>query len=125
MLQRSLALAATLAFGALPLAAQQAPQAAAPEQTISGQVVDVSCFTVHGAQGAGHKDCATACANKGVALAIMASDGTIYIPVSAGMGDPQNPKLLPYVEGKVRVTGVTRTKGGLHTIEIKSIAAAT
>ncbi|HEX9705639.1 MAG TPA: hypothetical protein VGA20_10360 [Gemmatimonadales bacterium] len=124
MLKQSLSLAATLAIGALPLAAQQAP-AAAPEQTITGQVVDINCYTVNGAQGAGHKDCATACANKGVALAILASDGTLYIPVSGGMGDPQNPKLLPHVEGKVRVTGMTRTKGGLHTIEIKSIAAAT
>ena len=125
MLQRSLSLAATLAIGALPLAAQQAPAAKAPEQTITGQVVDINCYTVNGAQGAGHKECATACANKGVGLAILASDGTLYIPVSAGMGDPQNPKLLPHVESKVRVTGMTRIKGGLHTIEIKSISATT
>lgn len=124
MLQRTLSLAAALALGALPLplAAQQA--APGTEKTITGQVVDVSCFSVMGAQGAGHKECATACANKGVALAILSSDGTLYMPVSSGMGDPQNPRLLKHVEGKVKVTGVTRSKAGLNTIEIKSIDAA-
>jgi hypothetical protein len=123
MLRQSLSLVAALSLGALPLAAQQAQ--AGSETTVTGQVVDVSCYSVMGAQGAGHKECATVCANKGVALAILASDGNLYLPVSSGMGDPQNAKLLPFVEGKVQVTGVTRTKSGLRTIEIKSIAAAT
>ena len=130
MLKRTLAAAALLAICALPLAAQQ-PKPAAPaanagnDMTLTGQVIDVNCYTTMGASGAGHKQCADACAKAGVALAILSSDGTIYMPVSSKPGDPQNTKLAPFAEGQVKVTGVHRMSHGMHTIEIKTIAAAT
>lgn len=123
MLKRILATTAVLAFCALPLAAQQAA-APAGDITLTGQVIDVNCYTTMGASGAGHKTCASACAKAGVALAILA-DGNIYMPVSAKPGDPQNSRLEPFAEGKVKVTGAHRMVNGMHTIEIKTIAAAT
>jgi type 1 fimbria pilin len=125
MLKRILASSAALALFALPLAAQAAARPASDEVTITGQVIDVYCNTTMGAAGAGHKACAEACAKSGEALAILSSDGTIYMPVSAKPGDPQNPRLLPFAEGKVKVTGTHRVNHGLHTVEIKTIEAAT
>jgi len=126
MLKRMLASTALLTLLALPLAAQAAaPKPAGDEMTLTGQVIDVNCNTTMGAVGAGHKACAEACAKAGVALAILASDGTIYMPVSSKPADPQNPKLIPFAEGKVKVTGTHRTNHGLHTIEIKTVEAAT
>jgi hypothetical protein len=128
MLKQVLVATAALAFTALPLAAQGAAAPAAGaggnEMTITGQVIDVNCFTTKGASGAGHKACAQACAKAGVPLAILGSDGTIYMPVSSSPGDPQNSKLIPFAEDKVKVTGIHRMASGLHTIEIKTIAAA-
>jgi type 1 fimbria pilin len=125
MLKRILASAAVLGLFALPLSAQAAAQANAGNKvTVTGQVIDVNCYTTHQLQGAAHKACATACANKGVALAILSSDGTIYMPVSAKPGDPQNPRLMQFVEGKVKVTGTHRSVSGLHTIEIETVEAA-
>jgi hypothetical protein len=129
MLKRLSTTAALLAVCALPLrlaAQEQKPAAAAGnEVTLTGQVIDVNCFVTMGASGAGHKQCAAACAKKGVALAILGSDGTVYMPVSAKPGDPQNSRLEPFVEGHVKVTGMHRMSSGLHTIEIKTIEAAT
>ena len=125
MLKRILATTAVLAFCALPLAAQAHEKMAGDETTITGQVVDLNCNTTNGASGAAHKACAQACAKAGVPLGILASDGTIYLPVSSKPGDPQNSKLEPFAEGKVKVTGMHRMVSGLHTIEIKTIAAAT
>jgi len=127
MLKRILATAALLAICALPLSAQQQRPAAAAgnDMTLTGQVVDVNCFVSMGASGASHKACASACAKAGVALAILGSDGNLYMPVSAKPGDPQNPRLEPFVEGRVKVTGTHRMASGMHTIEIKTIAAAT
>lgn len=122
MLKKILATTALLAICALPLAAQQAA-APASEVTLTGQVVDMNCFVTMGASGAGHKTCASACAKAGVALAILA-DGNIYMPVSAKPGDPQNSRLEPFAEGRVKVTGTHRMSNGIHTIEIKTIAAA-
>ncbi len=128
MLKRILATTALLATCTLPLSAQQAAAAPSPtanDVTITGQVIDMNCYTTMGASGAGHKTCATACAKAGVALAILSSDGNIYMPVSSKPGDPQNSRLEPFAEGKVKVTGTHRMAGGMHTIEIKTIAAAT
>lgn len=125
MLKKILATTALLAICALPLAAQQAAATAqAPSDvTLTGQVIDMNCFVTMGASGAGHKTCASACAKAGVALAILA-DGNIYMPVSAKPGDPQNSRLEPFAEGRVKVTGTHRMSNGIHTIEIKTIAAA-
>ena len=125
MLKRILASTAVLALFALPLAAQAEKPAAGDEMTITGQVIDVNCFTGMGASGPTHKQCATACAKSGVALAILSTDGTIYMPVSAKPGDPQNSKLMDFAEGKVKVTGTHKYVSGLHTIQIKTVAAAT
>src|SRR5881397_3224639 len=121
MLKRILATTAVLAFCALPsLAAQAHEKVAGDEMTITGQVVDLNCNTTNGASGAGHK----ACAKAGVPLGILSSDGTMYLPVSSKPGDPQNSKLIPFAESKVKVTGTHRLVSGLHTIEIKSVSAA-
>jgi len=128
MLKRILGSTAALALFALPLVAQAAPMAkpaASPDVTITGTVIDTYCNTTQGASGAAHKACATACAGKGVSLAILGSDGTIYLPVSSKAADAQNERLLPFAEGKVKVTGVHRENHGLHTIEIRTIEAAT
>jgi len=125
MLKRILASTAALALFVLPLSAQAMQRPAGDTITITGQVIDTYCNTVMGAAGAGHRACAEACAKSGEALAILSSDGTIYLPVSAKPADPQNPRLLPFAEGKVKVTGTHRENHGLHTIEIKTIAAAT
>ena len=126
MLKRILASTAVLAVFALPLAAQEMEKMAmgGNELTITGQVIDVNCYTTMGASGAGHKMCAEACAKAGVALAILSSDGTIYMPVSSKPADPQNSRLQPFAEQKVKVAGTHRLSHGLHTIEIKTIAAA-
>ena len=125
MMKRILATTAVLAFGALPLAAQGHAMTAGDEMTITAQVVDLNCNTTNGASGPGHKACAQACAKAGVPLGLLSSDGTMYLPVSSKPGDPQNSKLLPFAESKVKVTGTHRLVGGLHTIEIKTVSAAT
>jgi predicted lipoprotein with Yx(FWY)xxD motif len=128
MLKRTLATTAVLALLALTpltLAAQAHETTAGNEMTITGQVVDLNCYVTNSASGPGHKACAEQCAKAGVPLGILASDGTIYVPVSSKAGDPQNPKLAAFAEGKVKVTGVHRMSHGLHTIEIKTVSAAT
>jgi hypothetical protein len=126
MLNRTFGAAVALAFAAFPLAAQASGGASPTNDTqITGQVIDINCHTTMGASGPGHKQCALACAKAGVALAILGSDGNVYMPVSSKPGDPQNSKLMEFAESKVKVTGVHRFANGLHTIEIKTIAAAT
>ena len=120
MLKQALAALTVLIVATAPLAAQGTGN----EITITGKVVDLNCYTTHGESDPKHKACAQACAKAGVALGILGSDGTLYLPVSSKPGDPQNSKLAPFADEKVKVTGTHRFASGLHTIEIKSIAAA-
>ena len=120
-MKRILTTTVVLALFAGPLAAQGHMATAGNEVTITGQVIDLNCHTTNGASGPSHKACALACAKAGVPLGILASDSTIYVPVSSKPGDPQNSKL----EGKVTVTGTHRFVSGLHTIQIKTVATAT
>ena len=124
MLKRIMATTVVLALCALPLAAQGHAATPGNEMTLTGQVIDLNCHTTNGAMGPSHKGCAQACAKAGVPLGILGSDGTIYLPVSSKPGDPQNSKLEQHAEGKVTVTGTHRMVSGLHTIEIKTVAAA-
>jgi type 1 fimbria pilin len=124
MLKRMLATTAALALFALPLRAQAAAAGGGDQVTLTGQVIDVNCYSTHQLSGAQHKNCATPCANKGVSLAILTNDGTIYMPVSSKPADPQNSRLVSFAEGKVKVTGTHRMANGLHTIEIATVEAA-
>jgi len=91
-------------------------------ETITGEVIDLSCYLGNGQEGRGpeHKDCAIMCAKVGSALAILTESGVIYFPVSP-MGKNNNEKLLDYVADNVEVTGTVVIQSGINGIKIQSI----
>lgn len=111
-------------LAASPLTAQERPAAAAQPAavTITADVIDLSCRLVNKASGASHRECAQACADKGQPLALLATDGTVYVPVNAGMGAAgENAKLRAHAEHRVRVKGRVIEQGGLKAIVIETI----
>jgi hypothetical protein len=121
----AVALVATLPCSLL---AQEKTAMKAPpsrDATVSGTVVDVSCKFGQGLSGADHRMCAEVCADKGIPLAILADDGTLYLPTSAAMpGDGQNARLKPFAEQRVTVSGKVFEAGGAKAIQIASIRKA-
>ena len=131
MLPRLLgSLGAASLLAALPcsLPAQEKMATKAPpsrDATITGTVVDVSCRFGQGLSGPDHRMCAEVCADKGIPLAILADDGTLYLPTSAAMpGDAQNPRLKPFAEQRVTVSGKVFDAGGAKAVQIASIKKA-
>ena len=121
MLKRMVA-ASMLAVGlAMPLALHaQMPKGV--ERTVSGKVVDVSCMFGLGLSGADHRMCAQVCADKGIPLAILGSDGLLYLPTTAAMpGDGQNARLRDFAEQDVIVTGLVFPAAGANAIQIATI----
>jgi hypothetical protein len=96
----------------------------AETKTVTGEVVDVACHTKKGAGGHGdaHKGCATACAKKGAAMGIMASDAVYEI--AGDYAANSNAKLLDYVATRVEATGEVTEKDGKKIITVSSIKAA-
>ena len=125
---------ATLALAATARAQQpMAPSGAMPmphapatrNVTLTGDVIDLSCRLGQGLSGASHKMCAEVCADRGIPLAILGSDGNVYMPISTSMpGDAQNTRLKPFAEQRVRVTGRVVNQHGQRAIFIDTITAA-
>ena len=69
--------------------------------------------------------CAEVCADRGIPLALLGSDGNVYLPISTAMpGDAQNGRLKPFAEQRVRVTGRVVNQNGARAIFIDTIARA-
>ena len=96
----------------------------AAEKTVKGEVVDVACQMkkAPGGQGDAHKGCATACAKKGAAMGILASDAVYEI--AGDYAANNNAKLLEFVATQVEATGDVTEKDGKKILTITSIKAA-
>jgi hypothetical protein len=91
--------------------------------TMTGTVIDTGCYISHNSTGDSHAKCAEACAKNGVPLAILDEKGALYMPIAVEHKD-QNIKLMPFIEKKVKVTGVVMEKGGMKGIAIKTVDLA-
>jgi hypothetical protein len=114
-------LAASVAIVALVLASA-APAIAATE-TVTGKIVDQSCYMKDKANNAGldhkmpadMKDCAVACAKKGQPMALLTTDGKVYT-ITGGLAAENNAKLVPHISHTVSITGDVTTKGSEMSI---------
>ena len=92
--------------------------------TVKGFVLDSACAFTKGLEKPISKECATACANAGSQLVILAEDGTIYWPIAGTTpSSGQNSKLLPFAGQKVTATGTLYKRGGSIAIVINQIEA--
>ena len=92
--------------------------------TVKGFVLDSACAFTKGLEKPISKECATACANAGSQLVILAEDGTIYWPIAGTTpSSGQNPQLLPFAGQKVSATGTLYKRGGSTAIVIDKIEA--
>jgi hypothetical protein len=84
----------------------------AKTDTVKGQIVDQTCYQKDPAnnKGVDHKmpadtkDCAIACAKKGMPLALLTADGKLYT-IAGGLAANNNAKLVPHVSHTVQITG--------------------
>jgi len=96
------------------------PVAAQEQVTVSGEVVDLSCYLAKGSKGIRHKACAQMCAKKGLPIGVLDDSGTTYLLLE----DHDNPG--PYATAKdlagerVEVTGKKFSKGGVQSIEVSA-----
>ncbi len=95
-----------------------------PTATIRGYVIDSACAFTKSLQKPISKECATACANAGSPLVILADNGEIYWPIAATTpSSGQNSKLLPFAGDKIIASGKIYKRGGSQAIVIDKIEA--
>jgi hypothetical protein len=91
-------------------------------QTITGQLIDQTCYKANKANtGVDHKmpadtpGCATTCAKMGQPVALLTADGKVYT-VTGDLAANNNAKLVPHMSHKVELTGDVTEKGSTMTI---------
>jgi hypothetical protein len=95
-----------------------------PTVTVKGYVLDSACAFTKGLGKPISKQCATACANAGSMLVILADDGTIYWPIAdTTPSSGQNAKLLPFAGDKVVASRKVYDRGGSKALVIEKIEA--
>lgn len=95
-----------------------------PTVTVKGYVLDSACAFTKGLSKPISKQCATACANAGSMLVILADDGTIYWPIAdTTPSSGQNAKLLPFAGDKVVASGKVYERGRSKALVIEKIEA--
>lgn len=87
--------------------------------TLKGEVLDLYCFLGHGAKGAKHAKCATACINKGIPPGFL-SDGKVYLLLGADHG-PANKLVADHAGKPVSITGKLVENEGLKAIQVEKI----
>lgn len=125
MLRISAALVAVALLVSAPM------PAFAKTESITGKVVDTTCYMKDKANNAGMdhkmpadtKDCALACAKEGMPLALLTSDGKVY-QIEGALADNKNAKLIPHIAQTVTITGDTMEMGGKMTIHGSDLKTA-
>ncbi len=84
-------------------------------KTVKGEIVDLACYTDHGAAGEKHQGCGTKCVSSGLPVGIKAEDGKVYMVI--GDHKPMNSELAPYVGKVITLNGKLVSRGGLSLLE--------
>lgn len=101
-----LTIAAVGLFSSLPF-----PARAEDEKTVKGEILDLTCYTDHGAQGDKHAGCAQKCIANGLPVGIKDADGKVYLVV--GEHKPMNKELAEHGGKVMTLKGKVTEKDGV------------
>lgn len=124
-MKRILVVAMLLVMGVVAMAAADdaKKEEAAKPTTLTGEVVDLSCYMGHGAAGMDHAKCAQSCITKGMPVGFLTTDGIMYVILGTNH-EPANKSVVDFAGKKSMITGTVKEDKGLKTIELASIAEA-
>jgi hypothetical protein len=110
------------AMSAIALSAWICTSAMAAQMSVTGTLEDSFCYVTLGAHGPSHKACATACAKKGIPVALV-EKGTdkMYILLPSKNDSALPPDVISKMEDEVTVTGDEYEKGGITYLTVVSV----
>lgn len=92
--------------------------------TLKGEVLDMSCYMGHGAKGAGHKQCAQMCLDKGLPAGLLTSNGQVYLLVEDHDKADAYKSAIKHAAGQVTITGKVANKNGVQALVVEDTKVA-
>jgi hypothetical protein len=88
--------------------------------TLTGEIVDLHCYTSRGAKGEEHAGCSNACLSRDVPAGFLADDGTLYLLVNEKPVSVKD-KVAGKAGKKVTVKGKIVERSGVKTLQLASV----
>lgn len=114
----------TLAMLVAAAGAFSADRAEAQEMaSVTGEVIDITCYIAGGMKGEEHRMCAQVCADAGLPLGILSEDGHVYMTAGKGMpAPPATEQLKGHAAHTVTVEGMVAERDGARLITVDKIS---
>ena len=110
-----LSLASLSILAASPVLVRADDKTADTTTSITGEVIDMACYTDHGACGEKHAVCAKTCIESGLPVGIKDADGKVYLVI--GDHKPLNDVLADYAAKTVTLKGKLVSRDGINMLE--------
>ena len=110
---------AALALSLGVAGAHEGHHAKKADNTLTGEVIDITCFLDHDSHGDKHASCAKKCIESGMPVGLLV-DGKIY-NVIVSTHEAPNAKLAPFAGQKVTITGKIINKNGIRAIDMEKV----
>ncbi len=104
-----------------PSTATAASNIATGPQTITGEILDMSCYMDHDAMGESHKKCAQGCLDKGLPAGILGENGQVYLLVEDHDASDAYKTALQHAAEKITVSGTVVNKNGVQSLIVKEV----
>ena len=89
--------------------------------TVKGEVVEMWCYLEAGDRGAAKKACATECAKAGNPIALIDTNGILYVTAGLKSHQAAQELLLNKMSEQVTVSGTLVRKAGIRMLYIESV----
>jgi hypothetical protein len=123
MVFAAIAAASLAVSGAMAAEGKAMEKPADQASAVQGEVLDLSCYIGHGAQGDGHAGCAAKCLKGGAPMGLLGADGAVYVLLADHSDGSAYEKAKEFAGKKVEVTGDIATKGALKGITVHGVKA--
>ena len=92
------------------------------QKSVTGTLIDTYCNTVVGAHGASHKQCAIACAKKGIPVGLEEKGtGKVFVLLPNKNAQALPDDVIDKMEDEVTVTGHEYSKGETTFLTVESV----
>ena len=98
-------------------------------ETVTGEVIDLSCYLQLGKHGAKHKDCGIKCLRAGQPIALLTQDGSVYVLMEEEHDPRRDGKTslrdaaIEHFAQVVQVTGTRTTVDGQKALYVQGFVS--